>query len=46
MAYCPGCCQAKPKKDIVFFFRRSPKGVCKDCSEKFDFEDAGRSAGA
>ena len=44
MAYCPGCCQAKPKKDMVFFFRRSPKGVCKDCSENFDFEDAGRTA--
>jgi hypothetical protein len=40
MAYCPGCCQAKPKQDIVFFFRRSLKGICKDCIENFDFEDA------
>ncbi|HOC54240.1 MAG TPA: hypothetical protein PKI20_01315 [Verrucomicrobiota bacterium] len=38
MVYCPGCCQAKPRKDIVFLFHRSPKGVCKDCSEHFEFE--------
>ena len=39
MVYCPGCCQAKPRKDIVFLFRDSPKGVCKECSENFDLED-------
>ena len=44
MVYCPGCCQAKPKKDMVFLFRRSPKGICKDCSGNFDFEDAGQTA--
>jgi hypothetical protein len=46
MAYCPGCCQAKPKQDIVFFFRRSLKGICKDCIENFDFEDAGATVRA
>ena len=38
MAYCPGCSQAKAKRDIVFFFRKSPKGVCKDCTEHFDLD--------
>jgi hypothetical protein len=38
MAYCPGCAQAKPRRDMLFFFRGSPKGVCKDCSEDFDIE--------
>jgi len=46
MVYCPGCCQAKPKRDILFFFRRSPKGVCKDCSENFDLEAASATVGA
>lgn len=43
MAFCSGCCQAKPSKDFVFFFRKSPKGVCKECSEHFDLEPAARS---
>jgi hypothetical protein len=43
MAFCSGCCQAKPSKDFVFFFRKSPKGVCKECSEHFDFDPAARS---
>jgi hypothetical protein len=46
MAYCPGCCQAQLKKDIVFFFRGSPKGVCKECSENLEFEKAGDAVSA
>ena len=46
MAYCPGCCQAKPKKEILFFFHESPKGVCKDCSENLDFDNSGATSGA
>jgi len=40
MAYCPGCGQAKPSRDMLFFFRNSFKGVCKDCSEYFGFDTA------
>lgn len=43
MAYCPGCAQAKPRRDILFFFRNALKGVCKSCSERFDI-DAGRES--
>lgn len=38
MAYCAGCGQAKPKRDMVFLFTGSPKGVCKGCSEDLDFQ--------
>lgn len=38
MAYCASCAQAKPKRDMVFLFTGSPKGVCKGCSEDFDFQ--------
>lgn len=46
MAFCPGCCQAKSRKDIVFFFHRSLKGVCKDCSEHFDLDDVPKNSHA
>lgn len=38
MAYCTGCGQTKPRHDMLFFYRGSRKGVCKNCSEAFDVE--------
>ncbi len=43
MAYCSGCSKTKPRADILFFFRGSRKGVCKDCSDEFDLEATGEN---
>jgi len=46
MAYCPGCAQAKPRREMLFFFRNPLKGVCKSCSEHFEADAAHESDNA
>jgi len=45
-AYCPGCAQAKPRREMLFFFRNPLKGVCKSCSEHFEADAAHESDNA
>lgn len=37
LVYCPGCAQAKPRHDMVFLINGTPKGICRECSDSFDF---------